>query len=66
MADKKPEAKKTEVKVKKGPGDGRYKKYKDGTSSAKHCPKCGEGYYLASHQDRMYCGKCKYTEFGKK
>ncbi len=30
------------------------------------CPKCGAGYYMAEHKERSYCGKCKYTEFGKK
>jgi len=35
----------------------------------KHCPKCGEGIYLAEHKDRLSCGSCGYTEFkggGKK
>ncbi len=27
------------------------------------CPKCGEGYFLAEHKDRISCGKCGYTEF---
>ncbi len=30
------------------------------------CPKCGEGTFLAQHQDRMTCGHCGYTEFIKK
>jgi small subunit ribosomal protein S27Ae len=29
----------------------------------KHCPKCGEGIYLAEHKDRFSCGSCGYTEF---
>lgn len=32
----------------------------------KSCPKCGPGYFLASHKDRLTCGKCRYTEFSKK
>lgn len=32
----------------------------------KFCPKCGAGVFLAQHKDRSYCGKCHYTEFGKK
>ncbi len=28
----------------------------------KSCPKCGEGFRLAEHKDRRYCGKCHYTE----
>lgn len=27
------------------------------------CPKCGPGIFLAEHKDRVYCGKCHYTEF---
>ena len=29
----------------------------------RHCPKCGEGIFLAEHKDRLSCGKCGYTEF---
>jgi len=35
----------------------------------RHCPKCGEGSFLAEHKDRFSCGTCGYTEFksgGKK
>ena len=32
----------------------------------KFCPKCGPGMFLASHSNRVVCGKCKYVEFGKK
>lgn len=31
----------------------------------KTCPRCGIGYFLAKHKDRLYCGKCHYTEFVK-
>jgi small subunit ribosomal protein S27Ae len=27
------------------------------------CPRCGPGILLATHKDRLYCGKCHYTEF---
>lgn len=30
------------------------------------CPKCGTGYFLADHYDRMSCGKCGYTTFKRK
>ncbi|MBI2138218.1 30S ribosomal protein S27ae [Candidatus Woesearchaeota archaeon] len=30
------------------------------------CPKCGNGFFLALHKDRLTCGQCKYTEFLKK
>ncbi|MCL4328490.1 MAG: 30S ribosomal protein S27ae [Candidatus Thermoplasmatota archaeon] len=29
------------------------------------CPKCGPGVFLADHNDRYTCGKCRYTEFKK-
>jgi len=29
----------------------------------KTCPKCGAGYYLAKHSNRLTCGHCSYTEF---
>lgn len=32
----------------------------------KFCPKCGPGYFLGVHQDRVVCGKCAYVEFVKK
>ena len=36
------------------------------TKKNKQCPKCGPGYYMASHKDRMACGHCNYTEFVKR
>ena len=33
----------------------------------KFCPRCGPGTFLADSNNRLYCGKCHYTEFvGKK
>lgn len=32
----------------------------------KFCPKCGPGFFMGAHKDRVVCGNCKYTEFGKK
>lgn len=29
----------------------------------KECPRCGSGVFLAKHKDRLYCGKCYYSEF---
>jgi len=29
------------------------------------CPRCGVGFFLAEHKDRLTCGKCNYTEFKK-
>lgn len=31
----------------------------------KSCPKCGTGFSLANHKDRLTCGACQYTEFVK-
>ena len=33
------------------------------TRLRRHCPKCGDGVFLAEHKDRISCGKCGYTEF---
>jgi len=33
------------------------------TRLRRHCPKCGDGYFLAFHKNRISCGKCGYTEF---
>ena len=30
------------------------------------CPKCGPGYFVAKHKERVNCGKCGYTEMSKK
>ncbi len=27
------------------------------------CPKCGPGVFMATHKDRVSCGRCGYTEF---
>jgi small subunit ribosomal protein S27Ae len=31
----------------------------------KSCPKCGQGFFMAQHEGRLYCGGCGYTEFQK-
>jgi len=33
------------------------------TRLRRHCPKCGDGFFLAIHKNRVSCGKCGYTEF---
>ncbi len=35
----------------------------DNVKRGKMCPRCGAGVFLAQHKDRLFCGKCKYTEF---
>ncbi len=32
----------------------------------KPCPRCGQGTWLAAHKERLYCGRCHYTEFSGK
>ncbi|MDD9954570.1 MAG: 30S ribosomal protein S27ae [Candidatus Woesearchaeota archaeon] len=55
-------------KQKKEPGAARSRisLYKiDGDSlkrEGKFCPKCGPGIFMASHADRVTCGKCGYME----
>ncbi len=35
------------------------------TRTNETCPKCGRGFFLANHKDRLSCGKCGYTSFKK-
>ena len=32
----------------------------------KTCPKCGPGFFLADHANRISCGKCGYAEMKSK
>lgn len=44
----------------------RWKKYKIKETTIireKFCPRCGPGIFLAKHQNRLFCGKCHYTEY---
>ncbi len=43
----------------------KFYKVKDGKIERlrKICPRCGEGIFLAEHNDRFACGKCGYTVF---
>jgi len=46
----------------------RYKKYRTEEGKLKRgkvCPKCGPGFFLAEHKDRLTCGQCRYCEFKK-
>ena len=58
----KPKAPKRRIQV--------YKLYKvDGDSLSrlrKECPRCGRGYFMAQHGNRMTCGHCGYTTYTKK
>ncbi len=44
------------------PTSKKYLKYKEG-KKGKMCPRCLGGVFLAVHKDRLYCGRCRYTEF---
>ena len=56
------------------PTSKKYTKYKidgdkidgDKVVRAKSCPRCGPGIFLSTGQNRLYCGKCHFTEFLKK
>ena len=39
-----------------------HKLYEGGKLKNKTCPKCGAGFFLAAHKDRLTCGKCGYME----
>jgi ubiquitin-small subunit ribosomal protein S27Ae len=51
------------------PTSKKYTKYKiEGGKLKKErfCPRCGPGVFLLIAKDRVYCGKCHYSEFSKK
>jgi len=63
MAEKISKGKK---KPKNKPTSKKYKMYKiDGDKIVRRrsCPRCGPGIFLMNAENRMYCGKCRYTEF---
>jgi ubiquitin-small subunit ribosomal protein S27Ae len=50
------------------PSSKKYTKYKiDGEKIIRErsCPRCGAGVFLMVTSNRLYCGKCHYTEFKK-
>ena len=57
----KPKAPKRRIQV--------HKLYKvDGESLSrlrKECPRCGKGYFMAQHGDRLTCGHCGYTVYSR-
>jgi ubiquitin-small subunit ribosomal protein S27Ae len=32
----------------------------------KECPRCGKGYFMAEHENRLTCGNCGYTTYTAK
>jgi ubiquitin-small subunit ribosomal protein S27Ae len=48
------------------PTSKKYTKYKidgDKLTRERTCPRCGPGVFLMIAKDRVYCGKCGYSEF---
>ena len=68
MADKKG-GKKGKKPHKNKPTSKKYSKYKiegDKVIRKNFCPRCGPGVFLMEAKDRLYCGKCHYSEFAAK
>ena len=66
MAKEKKSAKKGKKPHKNKPTSRKYRKYKivgDKITREKNCPRCGPGVFLMKTPDRVYCGKCHYSEF---
>ncbi len=62
---KKGAVKKGKKPHKNKPTSKKYAKYKiEGNKVIKErfCPRCGPGIFLMQAKDRVYCGKCHYTE----
>ena len=56
-------------KPKNKPVSKKYKFYKiegDKVIRERSCPRCGPSIFLMKASNRLYCGKCHYTEFLKK
>lgn len=66
MADAKKPAAKPAGGKKSGVWDLFAKKGETVERKNKHCPKCGPGFFLAAHKDRLVCGKCGYVEYQTK
>lgn len=50
------------------PTSKKYTKYKiedNKIIKGKTCPRCGPGIFVMNSSNRIYCGKCHYTEFQK-
>ena len=74
--EKKPEKEEKKKVVHKGkkkrknkPTSQKWKFYKiegDKITREKNCPRCGPGIFLSKSGNRLYCGRCHYTEFASK
>ena len=66
MGKKKKIIKKGKKPHKNKPTSKKFLKYKiegDKIVRAPQCPRCGPGVFLMDVKDRLYCGKCHYSEF---
>ena len=64
-----PKDKKGKKPHKNKPTSKKYTKYKiegDTLKKGRFCPRCGPGVFLMVAKDRVYCGKCHYSEFNSK
>ncbi len=69
MAKGKKSVKKGKKPHKNKPTSKKYTKYKiegDKVKRSPVCPRCGLGIFLMEANNRLYCGKCSYTEFKSK
>ena len=65
MADKEAKGKKPK---KNKPTSKKYSKYSlngDKLTREKTCPRCGPGIFVMKTNNRLYCGRCHYTQFLK-
>lgn len=62
--------KKGKKEHKNKPTSKKFSKYKvEGdkvSKDAQFCPRCGPGVFVMKAKDRIYCGRCHFTEFTKK
>ena len=69
MGKKKKSVKKGKKPHKNKPTSKKYLMYRiEGGKLTKErsCPRCGPGIFLLNAKDRVYCGKCHYSEFMSK
>ena len=62
MAEKKEKKGKKPKSKSKHRGVKVWEKYEGGKIKGRFCPRCGPGYLLGEHGNRVTCGKCHYSE----
>lgn len=66
VEEKKKKERRGKKKHKNQPTSQKWKMYKISSGNLtreKNCPRCGPGIFLMKANNRLYCGKCHYTEF---